>query len=369
MHDLAHALDYLHKNSMIHRDIKCPNILIGENNVLKIGDLGLAILQKNEGNIEFAGTSAYFAPEIVKEQKFDNKIDIWGLGCVIYYLMCFEHPFYDKDYLTMQKNILQKEIQLSNYSEDLCKIVEKLLCKNPLERPDTEEILYEIHTKCQKFIFCDNLCVLPIKKPKKQLLTNCSKYKIIKRNIINTEFKRIKKNYNRSKSTIKDDNLIIKPIINFHIKKKSENITQYTGFFFGEHFGKNKRNNSIVHNTYENNKNEKMQMSNLYEKSLIAPLQKMANFELKSLNDKARYKENYNNKKYVVMDIKNLKKGAENSKISLPPLKFSPIRAEPNEIYIPNTEKSKFESFSFEKKLHYNIANLNQQKLTVFDLS
>ena len=146
MHDLAHALEYLHRSGIIHRDIKCQNILIGNNNTLKIGDLGLAILGNTGGNEEYAGTHSYFAPEILKEKRFNSKVDIWALGCVIHYLATFTHPFNDPDYLTMIRNILKKEpgALLAGYSEEFQEAVLKMLCKDPAERPDAKQLLREI---------------------------------------------------------------------------------------------------------------------------------------------------------------------------------------------------------------------------------
>jgi len=148
LHDLAHGLSYLHSKGMIHRDIKCQNILIGENGELKIGDLGLLAYDKNGENVEYAGTEAYFAPEIIKEKKYNAKVDVWALGCVMYYLATLTHPFYNSNYLELTKNIVQRDVaELTGYSNEFSSLVRKMLNKSPNERPSSKTILEYTHTK------------------------------------------------------------------------------------------------------------------------------------------------------------------------------------------------------------------------------
>ena len=148
LHDLAHGLDYLHSVGIIHRDVKCKNVLIGEDGVLKIGDLGLAVLEKDEHKGGCVGTKEYIAPEVLREEKYDSKIDIWGLGCVIYYLAALKHPFYDDNYLTLTRNILHKDPEeLFDYSYDFAELIQRMLSKSPIKRPTSKELLKEIHKK------------------------------------------------------------------------------------------------------------------------------------------------------------------------------------------------------------------------------
>ena len=59
--------------------------------------------------MEYAGTPSYFAPEIVKEKMYNEKVDVWALGCVLYSLAAQHHPFDAEDYITLSKNITQRE--------------------------------------------------------------------------------------------------------------------------------------------------------------------------------------------------------------------------------------------------------------------
>lgn len=83
---ILQGLQYLHKQNVIHRDIKPNNILLKDNQV-KLGDLGVS---KILGDLTLAksrvGTPLYLAPELIKSKPYDNKVDIWAAGCVIYYM-------------------------------------------------------------------------------------------------------------------------------------------------------------------------------------------------------------------------------------------------------------------------------------------
>ena len=80
------ALDYVHKQNVIHRDLKPQNILLLGKNV-KICDFGIAKITKKEKTTltRIAGTPGYMAPEILdEEENIDCKVDIWSLGVIIH---------------------------------------------------------------------------------------------------------------------------------------------------------------------------------------------------------------------------------------------------------------------------------------------
>ena len=75
----------IHDKNLIHRDLKPSNIFISKDNKMKIGDFGISkqLIGTKHANTK-TGTSNYMAQEILKGEKYDNKIDIWALGCIIY---------------------------------------------------------------------------------------------------------------------------------------------------------------------------------------------------------------------------------------------------------------------------------------------
>ena len=87
----------IHENNIIHRDLKPENIFIDKDSI-KIGDFGIS--KKLSFNDPYCkstvGTYNYMAPEILNGKKYNNKVDIWAFGCIIYELLTFERCFEDE---------------------------------------------------------------------------------------------------------------------------------------------------------------------------------------------------------------------------------------------------------------------------------
>lgn len=80
---------------IIHRDIKTQNIFLTEENDIRIGDLGIAKEMKEELTRTMIGTPLYFSPELCEENpEYNEKTDIWSLGCVLYELCTKKFPFH-----------------------------------------------------------------------------------------------------------------------------------------------------------------------------------------------------------------------------------------------------------------------------------
>lgn len=91
---VASGMHYLHSHKIIHRDLKSENILIGQNDTLKISDFGTS-KQWNEKSIKmsFAGTVAWMAPEVIRNELCTEKVDIWSFGVVLWELLTCETPY------------------------------------------------------------------------------------------------------------------------------------------------------------------------------------------------------------------------------------------------------------------------------------
>jgi mitogen-activated protein kinase kinase kinase 13 len=76
---ISNGINYLHSNKIVHRDVKSPNILIADNFILKISDFGTSKqLGNKQGQImSFNGTSAWMAPEVIRQEPCSEKIDVW----------------------------------------------------------------------------------------------------------------------------------------------------------------------------------------------------------------------------------------------------------------------------------------------------
>ena len=83
----------LHDLKIVHRDIKCANIFLTKNGGVKLGDLNVSKVA-NKGLMHTqTGTPYYASPEVWKDRPYDNKSDIWSLGCVLYEMITLMPPF------------------------------------------------------------------------------------------------------------------------------------------------------------------------------------------------------------------------------------------------------------------------------------
>ena len=112
MYQILKGVQYLHKNNIIHRDIKCANILINNKGKVKIGDFGLArnITPNHTKKYTYKVVTLWFrAPELLfGETLYGTAIDIWSCGCVFGELLTGNCPFQGKDEESLMTKICEK---------------------------------------------------------------------------------------------------------------------------------------------------------------------------------------------------------------------------------------------------------------------
>eukprot|EP00039_Didymoeca_costata_P018962 m.335722 g.335722 ORF g.335722 m.335722 type:complete len:464 (+) comp17661_c0_seq1:76-1467(+) len=135
--EISMAISYLHERGIIYRDLKLENLLLDSKGNIKITDFGLCKEDISFGatTTTFCGTPEYLAPEVLEDNDYGRAVDWWGVGVVMYEMVCGHLPFYDSNHEVLFEKILNDEIRLPELLSEACKdILSKLLNKDPRER-------------------------------------------------------------------------------------------------------------------------------------------------------------------------------------------------------------------------------------------
>jgi NIMA (never in mitosis gene a)-related kinase 2 len=132
------------KKPILHRDLKPGNILLDNDKNIKMADFGLAkeLSSKSQLAKTNLGTPYYMAPEIINEKDYDEKADIWSLGCLIYQLAALKPPFDGANAYKLGMNInAGRYSRIPNkYSQELMNVIARMLQLQPRKRPSVEEL-------------------------------------------------------------------------------------------------------------------------------------------------------------------------------------------------------------------------------------
>eukprot|EP00792_Barthelona_sp_PAP020_P005753 TRINITY_DN2786_c0_g2_i1.p1 TRINITY_DN2786_c0_g2~~TRINITY_DN2786_c0_g2_i1.p1 ORF type:complete len:431 (+),score=117.31 TRINITY_DN2786_c0_g2_i1:47-1339(+) len=144
---IVHALNFLHTSYRVHRDIKSDNILLSGNGICKLGDFGFATQLTVEKSARYStvGTPYWMAPELIRGQRYDSKVDIWSLGILLYEMAQGNPPYLEMQPLraifvisTKGPPPLENLDMWSNNFKDFLSLCVKM---NPSERPTMSELL------------------------------------------------------------------------------------------------------------------------------------------------------------------------------------------------------------------------------------
>ena len=145
MKDVISAVYFLHNMNppIIHRDIKPENVLLAEGLVAKLTDFGWSnYMQEDEKRTTVCGTPIYLAPEIIKEQGHDERVDVWCIGVLLFELMTGNVPFQGNDIETLKSNILKLKIAWPrDINTDAKNLIMKILKLDPNARLPLSDML------------------------------------------------------------------------------------------------------------------------------------------------------------------------------------------------------------------------------------
>lgn len=144
MIQIKDAIKYLYENKILHRDLKPQNILISDNNLIKLCDFGFAKIFDDENYMikTICGTPIYMAPEIIKHNNYSIKSDLWSIGIILYELLLGKYPYNANNHIELIKEIDNKDLTIPMsllISNDCKNLIVGLLQKNHEKRISWEE--------------------------------------------------------------------------------------------------------------------------------------------------------------------------------------------------------------------------------------
>ena len=397
---IVKGLKSLHDLKILHRDIKSANVFLFKDGCAKLGDLNVSKVAKKGLGYTQTGTPYYASPEVWKDLAYDNKSDIWSLGCVLYEMTTLYTPFRAQNMENLFKKVIKGEISRipDKYSYDLYSIILSLIQVKPENRPSCDEILRnEIIIKKIEYFKSINKNDFDEKDEDQFLLKTI----LIPKNLTFLSTQLPKPNYNKNKMISLDNNtkkIMLKnynSYTNFNELLKNKNILPILKFTSGnnEHYHltedkktnlsnpkkndaklilnninpnnikvlnvKNENNNylnrnnnfnslnfinSIDNYSFKNSKNVENINSNYNLKKKI--------FKLNNSVDKLKLEDKYNNKEYI---FNNFKK--DKQIIQINNNKYHNILKNKRESKIP-IGKYAFNKNSFPKNKYSNNNNL-----------
>ena len=142
------SLEYIHKNGIVHHDIKLQNYLINDENTIKLADFGLSVninRKRKHKHTSICGTPGYIPPEVVeRSQNITPAVDIWSLGVCTFLMLTARQPFNvgdRKETYEKIKNLDYKFPEKPVLSDEAKSFIESIFQKDPAKRPTAESLL------------------------------------------------------------------------------------------------------------------------------------------------------------------------------------------------------------------------------------
>jgi len=142
---LCLAMKHIHERKILHRDLKTQNIFLTAKGEIKVGDFGISrVLKSTYDCAQTAiGTPYYLSPEICQEKPYNQKSDIWSLGCILYEITTLRHAFDSTNMKGLVLKILRGNYPPipDTYSDNLRQLIAEMLQREPHLRPSIKRVL------------------------------------------------------------------------------------------------------------------------------------------------------------------------------------------------------------------------------------
>ncbi|XP_021939343.1 serine/threonine-protein kinase Nek8-like isoform X2 [Zootermopsis nevadensis] len=138
------AIRYMHDHNILHRDLKTANVFLNKDNTIKVGDFGISKIMTTRAQAQTVlGTPYYISPEMCEGKQYDQKSDIWALGCILYEMACLQKTFEGSNLPALVNKIMKGHFQPvpGGYSPGFRQLIHDLLQRDPAFRPTAAEIL------------------------------------------------------------------------------------------------------------------------------------------------------------------------------------------------------------------------------------
>lgn len=147
LYQMVSAIRYMHAHNVLHRDLKTANIFLTKDLLVKIGDFGISkmVETKHGGANTVLGTPYYISPEMCAGKSYDDKSDIWALGCIVYEMACLQKTFEGSNLPALVNKIMSGTFApiRGPFSPEFKQLVRDLLQKDPEFRPTASDILFK----------------------------------------------------------------------------------------------------------------------------------------------------------------------------------------------------------------------------------
>mgnify|MGYP001581188498 CR=1 FL=1 len=162
---MCHAVRYLHERRILHRDLKAQNVFLHRSRpdgplIVKLGDFGISTVLRNTMALAktVCGTPYYFSPELCMSKPYNNKSDVWSLGCILYELCTLTHAFDAANLKMLVQRILKGSYTPipSVYSRDCAKLIEAMLELKVARRFNIQQVASSAFVQTHAAIMCND---------------------------------------------------------------------------------------------------------------------------------------------------------------------------------------------------------------------